>query len=408
MPIASRSDHLSYGRFRLCAVGVATVGVLLTGVALAGSAGAVTAPTLGTAAPYSVLGGQSVTNTGVTTLSGDLGVDPGTATTGFPPGIVGGQTHAADAAALQAQSDLTIAYNSTAAEAPDHSVSGDLVGQTDTAGVYNSSGPLALSGTLTLDGQGDPNSVFVFQIASTLTTASASYINLTNGAQACNVFWQIGSSATLGTDSVFRGTIMALTSITVTTGAVVQGRALARNGSVTLDSDTFTPAACGTNTTTTTTATTTTVSATPNPATTGATTTVTAAVTGGTPTGTVTFFRNGIPLGTAPVDNTGHAALSTPAGAGTLTAHYNGDITTTPSTSTALTLTVQAVPAAAPATTQTPATPSTPVATILADTGTSHIPSLTATGCLLLTFGVGLTFIASARRGRGRHRTHRT
>jgi hypothetical protein len=124
---------------------------------------------LGTSGSYSVLGGQTVTNTGPSTLSGDLGVSPGTAITGFPPGTVGGATHAGDAQASQAQSDLTIAYNGAAGRAPTASVAGDLVGQTLTAGVYNSTGPLALSGTVTLNGQGDPNAVFIFQIASTLS-----------------------------------------------------------------------------------------------------------------------------------------------------------------------------------------------------------------------------------------------
>jgi hypothetical protein len=179
-------------------------------------------------------------------LSGDLGVSPGTAITGFPPGTVGGATHAGDAQAAKAQSDLTIAYNDAAGRALTASVAGDLVGKTLTAGVYKSTGPLGLTGTVTLNGQGDPNAVFIFQIASTLITGSASHVSLLNGAQACHVFWQVGSSATLGTTSSFKGTIMALTSIAVQTGALVQGRALARNGAVTLDNDTFTAANCGT------------------------------------------------------------------------------------------------------------------------------------------------------------------
>ena len=207
---------------------------------------------LGTAGTYSVLGGQTVTNTGPSVLSGDLGVSPGTAITGFPPGIVLGTVHTADDAAAQAQSDLVIAYDDAAGRAPTAAIAGDLVGQTLTAGVYNSTGPIALSGTLTLDAQGDPNAVFIFQVASTLITASDSTVSLINGAQACNVFWQIGSSATLGTDSAFVGTILALSSITVNTDATVEGRALARNGSVTLDSNIFTTAECQTEPTTTT------------------------------------------------------------------------------------------------------------------------------------------------------------
>ncbi|MEO6700535.1 MAG: ice-binding family protein [Jatrophihabitantaceae bacterium] len=209
------------------------------------AAGAAEAPVgLGTAASYSVLGGQAVTNTGPSVLGGDLGVSPGTAITGFPPGLVNGATHAADAAAGQAQSDVVTAYNDTASRAPTASVAGDLVGRTLTAGVYNSTGPLAVSGMVTLNGQGNPNSVFIFQVASTLITASASNVSTINGAQACHIYWQVASSATLGTASTFQGTILALTSISVTTSTTVKGRALARNGQVSLDTNVFTSAAC--------------------------------------------------------------------------------------------------------------------------------------------------------------------
>lgn len=203
---------------------------------------------LGTAGTYSVLGGQTVTNTGPTVLSDNVGVSPGTAITGFPPGVALGDTHSANAHSLQAQSDLTIAYNDAAGQAPDESISGDLGGLTLEPGVYNASSSIGLTGTVTLDAQGDPDAVFIFQVGSTLTTASASTVALLNDAQACNVFWQIGSSATLGTNTTFVGTIMALTSISVTTGTTVDGRALARNGSVTLDSNIFTQSACETDT----------------------------------------------------------------------------------------------------------------------------------------------------------------
>lgn len=199
---------------------------------------------LGTAGSYSVLGGQTVTNTGPTLLDANLGVSPGSAITGFPPGQAVGVTNAANAEALQAQSDLTIAYDDAAGRAPTESVSGDLVGRTLQAGVYTSTGPLALSGTLTLDAAGNPNAVFIFQVAETLTTASGSTVNLVNGAQACNVYWQVGSSATLGTNSSFTGTVLALTSVAVTTNAAVDGRALARNGAVTLDNNRFITSAC--------------------------------------------------------------------------------------------------------------------------------------------------------------------
>jgi hypothetical protein len=204
---------------------------------------------LGTADSFGVLAGQTVTNTGPTTINGDLGVMPGSAIPGFPPGLVNGTIHAADAVALQAQSDLTTAYNDAAGRTPPALVSADLGGLTLTAGVYRAPGALGLTGALTLDAQGDPNSVFIFQAASTLITASASRVNLINGAQPCNVYWQVGSSATFGTTSAFVGNVMALTSVSLNNGVTLQGRALARNGSVTLINDTITAAHCAPGTT---------------------------------------------------------------------------------------------------------------------------------------------------------------
>lgn len=193
---------------------------------------------------FSVLAGTTVTNTGSSSISGDVGVSPGTAVTGFPPGLAGGTIHSADGAAGQAQSALTAAYLDAAGRLGGTSVAGDLVGKTLTAGVYKSTSSLALTGDVTLDAQGDPAAVFIFQIASTLTTGSGSHVVLINGASACNVFWQVGSSATLGTNSIFKGNILALTSITVTTGVHLDGRVLARNGAVTLDSDVITGCSC--------------------------------------------------------------------------------------------------------------------------------------------------------------------
>jgi ice-binding like protein/Big-like domain-containing protein len=193
---------------------------------------------------FSVLAGTTVTNTGSTVVSGDVGVCPGTAVTGFPPGTTGGTIHIADGVASLAQATLTAGYIDAAGRTGGTSVAGDLVGQTLTTGVYTSTSSLANSGALTLDAQGDSAAVFIFQIASTLTTGSGSQIVLANGAKACNVFWQVGSSATLGTNSVFKGNIMALTSITITTGVNLEGRALARNGAVTLDSDVITGCTC--------------------------------------------------------------------------------------------------------------------------------------------------------------------
>jgi hypothetical protein len=238
-----RRNHLIALSSSAALGGGVALAMVLALPAPAGAAGP--APVLlGTASAYSVLAGQSVTNTGPSTLDANVGVSPGTAISGFPPGVFGGVKHSADAPALQAQSDLTTAYNSAAGRAQTANVAADLVGQTLVPGVYQSPGALGLTGALTLDAQGNRDSVFIFQAASTLITGSASRIIMINGAQPCNVWWQVGSSATLGTGSSFIGTIMALTSITVTTGVTVEGRALARNGSVTLDTDTFIQPAC--------------------------------------------------------------------------------------------------------------------------------------------------------------------
>jgi hypothetical protein len=199
---------------------------------------------LGTAGSFGVLAGSTVTNTGSSVISGNVGVWAGSAVTGFPPGIVNapGTIHKGDAVAQTAQSDLTIAYTAAAGLSPTGTLPGqDLGGQTLSAGVYFFSGPAQLTGTLTL--RGLPGSDFVFQIGSTLTTASISavvFINsLTNKPSTDpNIFWQVGSSATLGTTTSFEGNILALTSITLNTGATIGcGSALARNGAVTLDSN---------------------------------------------------------------------------------------------------------------------------------------------------------------------------
>ena len=218
---------------------------LLAALAFASSAQAQAPVDLGTVDSFAVLGASTVTNTGPSVINGDLGVSPGSALTGFPPGTVNGTIHAADAVAAQAQSDLTAAYIDAAGRACQVVLTGqDLGGMTLTHGVYCFSTSAQLTGTLTLNAEGNPNAVFIFQIGSTLTTASGSNVRLINGAQSCNVVWQVGSSATLGTTSTFRGNILALTSNTVTTGTTVDGRVLARNGAVTLDSNTVTRAQC--------------------------------------------------------------------------------------------------------------------------------------------------------------------
>jgi methionine-rich copper-binding protein CopC len=197
---------------------------------------------LGSANAFAVLAGSTVTNTGPTILNGDLGVSPGTAVTGFPPGIVHGTIHAGDSAAAQAKLDLTTAYNDAAGRSTSPiTVSGNLGGQTLAPGLYKSTSSLAISsGDLTLDAQGDANAVFIFQMASTLTTTVGRQIILSGGAKAANVFWQVGTSATLGTNSVFQGNILADQSITLTTGATLNGRALTRIGAVALDSNAIT------------------------------------------------------------------------------------------------------------------------------------------------------------------------
>jgi len=226
-------------------VAITSVGLL---IALAGSAQAATpAPPLGTADSFAVLGGSGVTNTGPTTLSGDLGSYPTTTITGAASIVfASGVNHAGDAVTQGAQTDLTTAYNTAAGSGPTSPITADLAGMTLVPGVYTASSSMGLSGEVTLDAGGDPSAVFIFQAGSTLITAPGSRVTLTGGAQACNVFWQVGSSATLDTSSVFRGTVLAMTDITAKTGATVEGRLLARSGAVTLDTNTITRPSCAT------------------------------------------------------------------------------------------------------------------------------------------------------------------
>jgi type VI secretion system secreted protein VgrG len=203
--------------------------------------------TLGTAGNFAVLAGSTVTNTGPSVIDGGhVGVSPGTAITGFPPGIIVPPftMHAGNAVALQAQTDLATAYSAAAALPPTQDLSGqDLGGLTLQPGVYFFSSSAQLTGTLTLNNLGDPDAQFVFQIGSTLTTASDSSVVTINGGSiaGCTVFWQVGSSATLGTDTAFEGHILALASITMNTNAtILEGSALAQNGAVTLDTNTIT------------------------------------------------------------------------------------------------------------------------------------------------------------------------
>jgi Ice-binding-like/Bacterial Ig-like domain len=195
---------------------------------------------LGRASDFAVLAGSTVTNTGGTSITGDLGVSPGSAVTGFPPGVFVGTMHAGNAAAANAIADLTTAYNDAAGRVLCAvSVAGDLGGRTLTPGLYKSTSSLEItSGNLTLDARGDPDAVFILQTASTLTTASASQVILAGGAQAKNITWQIGTSASLGTTSSFHGAILADQAISLATGAALRGRALARIAVVSLDGNT--------------------------------------------------------------------------------------------------------------------------------------------------------------------------
>lgn len=287
--------------------GIGTIGIalILAISALAGLAANAAGPTtvgLGTAGSFAVLAGAGITNTGPTTINGDVGSFPTTTETGFGSVTITGTNHAGDAVTQGAKTDLITAYNTAAGSGPTIPVAANLGGQTLVAGVYNSASSLALTGALTLSGTS--SDVWIFQAGSTLTTATGSSVVLSGGAQSCNVFWQVGSSATIGTGSAFKGTIIALTSITVTTGATIDGRALARNGAVTLDTNTITRSTCAAAGT-----------ATPTPT--------------ATPTGTATPAIPTLPIFTPPA--VAPLATATPAATAARTAT---PVTSLPSTST--------------------------------------------------------------------------
>src|SRR3984893_5174729 len=247
------------GSFHMSGFSFDPTGVRTLPAKLAGSRGAVAAlglmgaaltspshaqaPPLGTAASFGVLAGSAVTNTGSSVISGNVGVSPNNVDTGFPPGTwVGGTIHENDGLAIQAQLDDVAAFTALSGRPVTVNLTGqDLGGKTLTSGVYGFSTSAQLTGTLTLDGQGNPNSVFIFNVGSTLTTASASRIVLINGAQGSNVFFRVGSSATLGSTTSFTGDILALTSITLGSAATIKcGDALAQTGAVTWNNNQIT------------------------------------------------------------------------------------------------------------------------------------------------------------------------
>ncbi|MFF1632045.1 ice-binding family protein, partial [Streptomyces sp. NPDC058272] len=247
IPAAPLRRTLSVWTAALLAVVISAVVVAVTPTQASALA---TFVDLGRADSFAVLAGAATTNTGPSVITGDVGVSPGTSISGYgPPAVVNGTQHSADTEAQDAQTDLIAAYDDAAGQASDGALPPDAGSQTLVPGVYTASSTLGLTGTLTLDAQNNPDAVWVFQIGSSLTTASSSEVRLTNGASPCNVFWQVGSSATLGTSTTFVGNILAMTSITVTTSATIEGRALARNGAVTLDTNTITRPQCATGTT---------------------------------------------------------------------------------------------------------------------------------------------------------------
>ena len=409
----------------LAALGLLTVSLalVLTGAPRASAAQAPVG--LGTAASFSVLAGTTVTNTGPSTVGGDLGVSPGSAVTGFPPGTVGGVVHAGDTVAAQAQNDLTAAYNDAAGRGPSAGESGELGGQTLVPGAYKSTSGLGLTGTLTLDAQGDPSAVFIFQMASTLITASSSHVALINGAQACNVFWQVGSSATLGTDSTFNGNILALTSIGANTGATVTGRLLARNGAVTLDDNAITQPMCSTATTTatasastsTTATSSTTATGTPSTTATGTPTTTATGTGTGTPTNTATGTGTGTPTSTgtgtatatATTTATGTAtatATGTQTSTGTASATSSGSSTSSATSSTGATSTNTSTSTGTSTSTRTSssgagspsASSASPRGGTLPRTGVDLLPPAAAGAGLLTLGGLALASVRRARR----------
>lgn len=211
------------------------------------SAFAADAPGLGAAEDFAVLAGSAITNTGSTTITGDVGIHPNDASsvTGFGSVTLNGDLHAADGVALNAKNDLGTAYTTAAGSLPVTTIATELGGALLTPGVYDSAdGTFQITGTVILDAENDPDAVFIFLTESTLKTATGAVVSIINAGQACNVFWQVGSAATIEAGTTFRGIVMAQESITLVTGATVEGSVLARTGAVTMDTNTITRAVC--------------------------------------------------------------------------------------------------------------------------------------------------------------------